>query len=153
MTDYSPAEEVLRTMLAKLGFEAELQTEEEADGPCIQISSSDSSYLIGKNGDRLEDLQYLMNRIVSESHPDLPRIKVDCNGYRKEQESILLDKVKSLAEKVKEDGKSARTRPLNAYYRRLVHNSLADEKEVQTSSPDGSSRYKRVTISKVGSSE
>jgi len=131
MTDYSPAEEVLRTMLAKLGFEAELQTEEEADGPCIQISSSDSSYLIGKNGDRLEDLQYLMNRIVSESHPDLPRIKVDCNGYRKEQESILLDKVKSLA----------------------VHNSLADEKEVQTSSPDGSSRYKRVTISKVGSSE
>ncbi len=150
MKDYSTAESVLKTMLGKLGFEVDLVTRDEASGPCINIISEDSSTIIGKNGDRLEDLQYLMNRIISRKDPSLPRIKVDCEDYRKQQELLLLEKVNSLADKVRADGKPARTRPLNAYYRRLVHNAFSEVDDIQTSSPEGVSRYKRIQISLVG---
>jgi len=112
-------------------------------------ASNDSEHIIGKGGDRLEDLQYLMNRIVSQKFPEIPRIKVDCDGYRKKQEEQLIEKINSLADKVREDGKPARTRPLNAYYRRLVHNAFTDQEDISTSSPDGNARFKRVTISRA----
>ena len=149
MQDLSIAENVLKTMLSKLGFEVSTTVVEEASGPCIQITSEQSDLIIGNNGDRLEDLQYLMNRIVSIKDPSIPRIKVDCEEYRKKQEEQLLEKAKSLAEKVRGDGKSAKTRPLNAYYRRLVHNVFTDVEDITTSSQDGNARYKRVIISKV----
>ena len=148
MNDFSAAEEILKTMLAKLGFETVVTTVEEKDGPCLNIESADSSHIIGKNGDRLEDLQYLLNRIVSKNEAPLPRMKVDCENFRKNQEAQLLEKVRVLADKVKQDSKPARTRPLNAYYRRLVHNALADDEQIITSSPQGDARYKRVTLSK-----
>lgn len=149
MKDLSAAENVLKTMLGKLGFEVSTKLVEESGGPCIQIFSEQSELIIGKNGDRLEDLQYLLNRIVSLKDPSLPRIKVDCEEYRKQQEEQLLSKARSLAEKVREDGKSARTRPLNAYYRRLVHNVFTDVEDIATASQEGNGRYKRVIISRV----
>lgn len=149
MKDYSAADSVLKTMLWQLGFEVSVEIVEEADGPCACISSPDSQIIIGKAGDRLEDLQYLMNRIVSIKHPELPKVKVDCDGYRKAQEALLLENVMSLAEKVREEGKPARTRPLNAYYRRIVHNAFTDVEDMVTSSPEENTRYKRVKIEQV----
>lgn len=151
MSETAAAEEVLRKMLSSLGFEIDIQVEQAEDGPCLQISSEHSSHIIGKNGDRLEDLQYLVNRIAQKANEKLPRIKVDCHNYRKDQEAQLLEKVCDLADKVRVDGRSARTRPLNAYYRRLVHNAFLEDEEIETTSPDGSSRYKRVQISKKSS--
>ena len=148
MSEYGAAEKVLKTMLSTLGFEVEVVTKVTVDGACMQIQSDQSELIIGKNGDRLEDLQYLVNRIIVKKEPNMARIKVDCEDYRKNQEAHLLGKVASLAEKVKVDGKSARTRPLNAYYRRIVHNAFTDDTEVKTSSPEGSSRFKRIQISK-----
>jgi len=153
MTGNEAAEKVVRTMLGHLGFEVDVVIEEGTDGPCLQLSSPDSQFIIGKNGDRLEDIQYLVNRIVSKHFPEMPRVKVDCDGYRKIQEEQLLEKVVELAHKVKADGRAARTRPLNAYYRRLVHNVLAEIEGIETSSPEGNSRYKRIKIAASNSAE
>jgi len=66
--------------------------------------------------------------------------------YRQEQEDGLVEKARELAKKVVETGRSVRTRPLNAYYRRIVHNALTGA-DVKTDSPKSPARYKRVEIS------
>ncbi|MFC4994048.1 protein jag [Rubritalea tangerina] len=140
------SEKILVTMLSHLGFSVAVERETTADGLCLQIMMEDSKTIIGRNGDRLEDLQYLVNRILNKHFPDAPRVKVDCDHYRNEQEGKLVEKAKVLADKVLESGKSVRTRPLNAYYRRIVHNALAEVDGVRTASPQGQARYKRIEI-------
>ncbi|MGB2403639.1 MAG: protein jag, partial [Akkermansiaceae bacterium] len=140
---------ILKSMLDKLGFDAELDMSEEKDGPCINIKTDEGAHLIGKHGDRLEDLQYLTNRILTKHYPDAPRVKVDCDHYRANQEQRMLESIRELAQQVIEDGKPRKLKPLNAYYRRLAHNALADIEGVVSSSPSGNSRYKRIEISKA----
>lgn len=146
MTWEMAAEKILATMLEKLGFLAVIRHEQTDDGLCLQVITEDSVSIIGKNGDRLEDFQYLVNRLLQKHYPDAPRVKVDCEHYRLKQEESLIEKSRLLAQRVAQDGKPARTRPLNAYYRRIVHNALADIAEVETSSPSGNTRYKRIQI-------
>ncbi len=140
------AEKILTTMMGHLGFQIQVAAEQLDDGLCLNISTEHSKSMIGRNGDRLEDIQYLVNRILQKHYPDAPRVKVDCDQYRQEQENDLVEKSKELAVKVAETGKSVRTRPLNAYYRRIVHNALTDS-PVETHSPKSPARYKRIEIS------
>lgn len=133
-------------MLGQLGFSIEVERENTEDGLCLQIKSEHNKTIIGRNGDRLEDLQYLVNRVLNKHFPDAPRVKVDCAHYRDEQEKKLVEKARVLADRVRADGRSIRTRPLNAYYRRIVHNALMDVEGVSTVSPKGDSRFKRIEI-------
>lgn len=149
MSTYLEAENTLKTLLGKLGFEISVEIIESEDSPIFNIISDESDSIIGKNGDRLEDIQYLLNRIVSVKDESAPRIKVDCDGFRKNQEKELLETVKQLAEQVKETGIPEKTKPLNSYYRRIVHNAFVDDAEIETSSPGNDSRFKRIVISKV----
>lgn len=147
MTNVETATRILDTMLGHLGFTMTIEVQDTHDGPCLQIHSADSDAIIGQDGDRLDDIQYLVNRILRRHIPDAERIKVDCEHYRSIQEDRLKEEVRSLAERVKSSGKSFQMRPLNAYYRRLVHNVLAEETGVASSSPGGDDRLKRITIS------
>ena len=140
------AEKILITMMGHLGFEVQVAQESNDGSVCLNISTEHSKSVIGRNGDRLEDIQYLVNRILQKHYPDAPRVKVDCDKYRQEQEAKLVEKAKDLAIKAVATGKSIRTRPLNAYYRRIVHNALADT-GVKTHSPKSPARFKRVEIS------
>jgi spoIIIJ-associated protein len=134
-------------MLGHLGFTATIEPQETHDGPCLQIHSSENATLIGNDGDRLDDLQYLVNRILRRHQPKAERIKVDCAHFRSMQEDQLAEEVRGIAERVKATGKAFQMRPLNAYYRRLVHNSLIDDSEISSHSPQGEERLKRITIS------
>lgn len=147
MTNVEKATRILDTMLGHLGFSVTIEVQDTHDGPCLQIHSSDSQSIIGHDGDRLDDLQYLVNRILRHHIPDAERVKVDCEHYRTIQEDRLQEEVRSIAQRVKTTGKSFQMRPLNAYYRRLVHNVLVGEPGVVSSSPGGDDRLKRITIS------
>lgn len=140
------ASRILDTMLGHLGFAANIEIQETEDGPCLQIFTGDSVHLIGKDGGRLDDLQYLVNRILKKHFPKAPRMRVDCEHYRAIQEDHLLAEVRGLAERVKASGKSCRMRPLNAYYRRLVHKALIDVPEIESISPKGEDRLKQITL-------
>jgi spoIIIJ-associated protein len=147
MTTVESANKILDTMLGHLGFTASIEQQETDDGPCLQIHSGESETLIGKDGDRLDDLQYLVNRILRKHLPKAERVKVDCGHFRSIQEDRLNEEVKAAAERVKATGKPFQMRPLNAYYRRLVHNVLADTPGIVSHSPAGDERLKRITIS------
>lgn len=140
------ASKILDTMLGHLGFTVNIEIQESEEGPCLQILTSESKFLIGKDGERLDDLQYLVNRVLKKHFPKAPRVRVDCEHYRAIQEDHLVEEVRGLAERVKASGKAQKMRPLNAYYRRLVHNAVVDLAEVESVSPGGSDRLKQITI-------
>lgn len=148
MNEVEAAGKILNTMLVKLGFQCDLEVSENDDGPCLNIISDEGATLIGNGGDRLEDLQYLTNRILIKHYPDAPRIRVDCDHYRANQEQELLAEAQRVASQVAEDGESRRLKPLNAYYRRLAYNVLSGIDGIVTSSPKEKSRFKRILIEK-----
>ena len=147
MTTVESASKVLDTMLGHLGFTATIEVQDTPDGPCLQIHSGESAALIGKEGERLDDLQYLVNRVVRRHFPKAERIKVDCGHFRSIQEDKLYEEVRVIAERVKSTGKAFQMRPLNAYYRRLVYNVLVGDAGIVSHSPEGDDRLKRITIS------
>lgn len=146
MSAVAEAEEILGKLIGSLGFEASIKANEEGGVPCLEIETEESSLLIGRRGERLEDLQYLVNRILQKKVEEPPKIKLDCDGYRAQQEERLVELARKLADKVKETGRPTSMKPLNSYDRRIVHNALVDDPEVETSSPGGPSRMKKITI-------
>ena len=146
MEPLQAAHQILDTMLGHLGFSATIEEEQSEEGQALQITTEESRLLIGKHGDRLDDLQYLVNRILQKKMDDPPRIRVDCDHFRVRQEERLVETARELAEKAKATGKPMKMRPLNAYHRRIVHNALIDDDEVETVSPRSDDRMKRILI-------
>ncbi len=147
MSDVSAeAKKILGTMLGKLGFEYEIEIVGEDDHFSLNIISPDQEILIGKGGDRLDDLQYLTNRILRGVDVNAPRVRVDCDGFRAQQEDRVKDKARGIADKVKASGKEIWMTPMNSYHRRLVHNALVDDAEVESVSEDSTMRNKKILI-------
>ncbi len=141
--------EAAESLLSPLGFSFTLSTEPYEDGISLLIESPDARFLIGEEGDRLDDLQYMVNRLVQARWGDAPRVRVDCDSYRARAESKLLRRARSRAERVLKTGKPLLMEKLNAYQRRLVHNELATIPGIVTQSEDTDSRFKRITISRA----
>ncbi len=151
----------LNRLLTTLGYEftLDLTEDEQANELSFMISSPDARFLIGTDGDRLDDLQYLINRIMQEEFDkserdeddtlkEAPRIRVDCDHYRERAEALLLRRARSRAERVQKTGRPLQMEPLNAYQRRLVHNELAKMEGIVTESEQTESRFKRISISR-----
>lgn len=151
MTPVAAARKILDTMLGHLGFHVEIEAHDDVEEPCLQIITPRSELLIGKDGERLDDLQYLVNRVLRKHFPKAPRVRIDCEHYRAIQEDKLNAEVRAAADGVKATGKLFKMRPLNAYYRRLVHNVLVDDPDVESVSPGGEDRLKRIIIRPRGS--
>ncbi len=153
------ATEELTRLLTTLCYEFSLKVTlaGQSDEVAFMIESPDARYLIGTDGDRLDDLQYLLNRIVQEKWDrkrrpgsrEALRIRVDCDRYRERAEALLLRRARSRAERVQKTGKPLVMEPLNAYQRRLVHNALAEMEGIATESEQTESRFKRITISRI----
>jgi spoIIIJ-associated protein len=138
--------EILDTILGYLGFFVEIQ-EQDRDGQLIlQIITSEPQHLVGKREQVMDDLQYLVNRILQAQREDAPRIIVDVDHHRVMREDALVQKVRHMAESVRLSGQPVHTEPLNSYDRRLVHNAFLDDPDISTSSPKDQARLKRITI-------
>jgi spoIIIJ-associated protein len=141
------AHHILDTMLGYLGFAVQIEDHEDGpEGPTLQILTEDSEALIGPKGDVLEDIQYLVNRILYRHLPDAPRIRVDVEYFRSMQEDKLVEYAKSMALRVRSTGRPVQLNPLNSYYRRIVHNVFENDPEIVSSSEKGPARYKRMTL-------
>ena len=140
------ARRILDTMLGHLGFYTTIEDEDGPEGPGLQIITDDSRLLIGRHGDRLDDIQFLLNRLLIQRHPEAPKIRVDVGHYRNQRETEMVEKITALAERVRTSGKAVRLNPLNSYYRRIVHNTLKDDPHVETCSEETKDRLKRIII-------
>lgn len=142
------AKEILDTMLGYLGFVCDIKEFETANGLVLQIYTPERERLIGRHGETLEDIQFLLNRLLQVQDREAPRAQVDVEHYREMREDGLVQKVKQLAEIVRKTGRPYHLDPMNAYDRRIVHNVFKDDPEVMTWSPPDDSRIKRITLQK-----
>ena len=146
----SSAVEILDSLLGYLGFPVEIDCEESREVISLQVFSREAELLIGKRGERLDDLQYLVSRLLGEkfSGESLPKLRVDVEHYRTMKEEKFLSYVQDQAESVKRTGKAVTLRPLNAYFRRLAHEQLKEEAGISTKSESvrGGGKLKRIRI-------
>lgn len=140
------ARQILDTLLGYLGFVVRIEEEEGAEGPTLQIFTEETDALVGQRGEVLDDIQYLVNRILQRRDPTAPRVRVDVEYFRTMREDRMLEKVKELAERVRVTGQPAVLNPMNSYYRRLVHNIFVNDPLVQSESATGDERFKRITL-------
>ena len=148
MTALDHAHKILDTMLGYLGFVVQIDDEESADGPTLQILTEDTDALVGHRGETLDDIQYLVNRILIRHMADAPRIRVDCQYYRSIREDKLVQYAQQMADRVRTTGKSVPLNPMNSYYRRIVHNTFVNDPEVVSVSDNGPARFKPITLKK-----
>lgn len=141
------AKEALDTMLGYLGFVVTIEVETDRPDLALQVITEESKLLIGRHGERLEEIQLLVNRLVQAKIPNAPRVRVDIDHYRALQEDRLIEDAEHLGERVLNSGKPAELEPLNSYHRRVIHHHFEDHPTIKTWSPRDSARLKRITLS------
>ncbi|MEM1159230.1 MAG: R3H domain-containing nucleic acid-binding protein [Verrucomicrobiota bacterium] len=148
MNHYSP-KDMLEVMLSHLGISAEVVEEMRPSGPTLHIVDEEASFLIGENGHTLDDLQYLLNRMLVSEENEQTRVAVDIAGYRLNEQVRFLEKVREVVETVRTTGEEVVLDPMNSYERMMVHNAFKEDAEIQTSSPSGPERTKQITVRRV----
>jgi len=124
------------------------ETQNEAGGVVLQIYTEESARLIGREGETLEAIQFLLNRLIQTKDKDASKVVVDCELYRSMREDKIVSRVRELAERVRITGRSLQLEPMNSYERRIVHNAFKDDPDVATWSPSDSARIKQITLLK-----
>ena len=141
--------ELLDTMLGYLGFVVEIaEMQSEGGNLTLQIYTEESRRLIGRDGEMLDAIQFLLNRLLQAKNKDAQKVIVDCEHYRSMREDRIVQRVRELAERVRITGRSLQLEPMNSYQRRIVHNAFKDDPDVATWSPSDSARIKQITLLK-----
>ena len=144
----SPAKDILDTMLGYLGFICEIDEEPREGFLMLQVHTPEKERLIGRHGEILEDVQFLLNRILQSKHPDEPRVQIDIEYYREMREDAIVQRARQIATLVKKTGRPFHLDPMNSYDRRIIHNAFKDDPDIITWSPPDESRIKRITLKK-----
>ena len=117
----------------------------EAGGPIIDLTGDDSGLLIGRRGQTLQSLQFVVNMIVRKEFGEGTRVVLDVERYRQRREASLRDMANKVAERVSQTGRSITLEPMSAADRRIIHISLAESEGVSTESV-GFGEDRKVTI-------
>jgi spoIIIJ-associated protein len=140
------ARETLELMLGHLGLVFEVEEMEPAGRHVLNIHSREANRLIGRDGQVLEDLQYLLNRILNRNEEGATNVIIDVEGYRQKEKQDFLGRIRELADEVRRTGHPAVLAPMNSFDRRLVHQAFAEDPEILTQSEDGTARLKQITL-------
>ena len=139
------AQTVTQDILKLMGLEATLQVEQERETLHIRIEGDTSGLLIGRRGQTLDALQYLITRILNRKGSDKTKVVLDSGDYRSRRKSYLEEMALKMAEKAKQTGKPVVISPLNAHDRRIVHLTLEKDKSLKTISR-GEGQLKKMVI-------
>lgn len=143
------AKELLDTMLGYLGFVVQIESvEAEGHSPTLQIYTEEADRLIGHDGETLDAIQFLLNRVLQSKDTEAPKWVVDCEMYRSMREDKIVHQVRQLAERVRVSGRPLQLEPMNSYERRIVHEAFKDDPDIGTWSPSDSARIKQITLLK-----
>ncbi len=137
---------LLEQLLQQLGFPATVEEHTLEDGVLLDVKCEDSARLIGRQGQVLSDLQYLVNRILFQHDQTAPKVTVDVGGYRAQACEALVKKAKDAAEKVRRWGDVVELESMSAFDRRVIHHALKDEPGVETHSVEVEGSSKKVLL-------
>lgn len=125
--------------------EVKINYDEENNTMDIDVAGPDMGILIGKRGQTLDALQYLISLYVNKKSESYIRVKLDTENYRSRRKDTLENLAKNIAFKVKRTKRSFTLEPMNPYERRIIHSALQNDRYVSTRS-EGEEPYRRVVI-------
>jgi len=136
----------LEKLLELLGFPATVEEQKLEDGILLDVKSEDSGRLIGRQGQTLTDLQYIANRLLFQQDQTTPKVLVDVSGYRAQAREALITKAKEAAEKVRRRGEVVELEPMSAFDRRVIHQALKDDPDIETQSVEVEGTDKKAML-------
>ncbi len=111
----------------------------------VELSGDEMGVLIGKRGQTLDSLQYLISLVVNKGTSEYIRVKVDTENYRQRRRETLENLAKNIAYKVKRTRRPVSLEPMNPYERRIIHSALQNDRYVTTHS-EGDEPFRRVVV-------
>ena len=123
----------------------DIKYNEEEKSLEINLMGEDMGVLIGKRGQTLDSLQYLVSLVVNKETDEYIRVKVDTEDYRARRKETLENLAKNIAGKVKKTRRSVTLEPMNPYERRIIHSALQGERFISTHS-EGEEPFRRVVV-------
>ena len=135
--------DVFAAMDLKVTVEMTVDSEEEVIN--INLVGDDMGVLIGKRGQTLDSLQYLVSLVANKESDKYYRVKLDTENYRDRRKATLESLAKNIAYKVKRTRRPVSLEPMNPYERRIIHSALQNDKYVCTKS-EGEEPFRHVVV-------
>jgi spoIIIJ-associated protein len=136
----------LEKLLETMGFTATVEEKHLDDGLVLDVHTDDPGRLIGRQGQTLGQLQYVLNRILFKQDQTISKVTVDIGGYRAQAREALVKKALEAAEKVRRWGDVVELEPMNAFDRRVVHHALKDDPTLETHSVEVEGTQKKAIL-------
>ena len=129
----------------KMEVKIDITIDNEEDTVNINLSGEDMGVLIGKRGQTLDSLQYLVSLVANKESEKYFRVKLDTENYRERRKETLESLAKNIAYRVKRTRKPVSLEPMNPYERRIIHSTLQNDKYVSTKS-EGEEPFRHVVV-------
>ncbi len=142
------AEQFLADVFDAMDLKVNITTEENKEEHTmdIDLSGDDMGVLIGKRGQTLDSLQYLVSLVINKGEEEYIRVKVDTENYRQRRKDTLENLAKNISFKVRRTGRPVTLEPMNPYERRVIHSALQNDRYVETHS-EGEEPFRKVVVS------
>jgi spoIIIJ-associated protein len=141
----SQAKDLMEGILQRIPLECQVTVNETAEKIILNIEGDNSGLLIGKRGQNIDALQYILNKAINKLHTDHKMIMIDSGEYRKRREEFLLGLAERIREKVKKTMKPVSIGHMNAHDRRLIHMVLQEDDSLITQSR-GEGKFRKIVI-------
>lgn len=143
----STARDFLKELFATMGMEvqADIQFSNRDNSLSIDLSGDNMGIIIGKRGQTLDSLQYIVNLVVNKKTETYVRIKLDTEDYRRRRRETLENLAKNIAFKVRKSGVPVTLEAMNPYERRTIHYALQRDRYVSTYS-EGDEPFRHVVV-------
>ncbi|MGB3367595.1 MAG: RNA-binding cell elongation regulator Jag/EloR [Acidaminobacteraceae bacterium] len=139
------AKSFLDDILDKMNVFGKVTTNLDGKNLNVNIEGKDMAVLIGRRGQTLDSLQYLISLVVNKNREDYVRIILDTENYRAKRKETLEKLAHKLAYKAKKLRKEVILEPMNPYERRIIHSALQSNPTINTRS-EGEEPYRKVII-------
>ena len=143
------AYDFLKNVTEKMGVQVAIRVTEEADHLSVAMMGDTLGILIGRRGDTLDALQYLVSLQVNKNREGYMRVSLDTENYRAKREEALTRLAQRMAARARKTGRKVTLEPMNPYERRILHSALQADPYVTTHS-EGEEPYRRVVITLKG---
>lgn len=141
------ANKFLTDVFQAMDMEAAIEMDYDKENAVLSLefSGEDMGVLIGKRGQTLDSLQYLVSLVINKGIDGYIHVKADTENYRERRKKTLENLARNISSKVKRTGRSVRLEPMNPYERRIIHSALQNDRYVTTYS-EGEEPYRRVVV-------
>ncbi len=147
MTVENTAKKFLTDVFGTMGISASVEAIFDQENATVEVNidGDEMGVLIGKRGQTLDSLQYLVSLVINKNSENYIKVKLDTENYRARRKETLENLAKNIAFKVKRSRKPVSLEPMNPYERRIIHSALQNDKYVETYS-EGEEPYRKVVI-------